>query len=238
MVFMPACLHQSSPMFNAIQNFNPVAKSFCRAFVPVLPLHSRHFSPNCPPAKPTSSVFYSVLSPDANDKMKLKLAISIMAGAVMADGIRPPPSAAADAEADDSGTLLPSDTGTTETTNRKSTEKKSYADWVASTDTPGSSTIGKCPTPSSSLSHRERCAGIGTKQGPQRAKQMARNMKHISIQPSGRAPHAYAHAYVYAWNHHFLDVHVMHPSLVILKFFSFFFSRPLALLLPADSFFI
>ena len=80
--------------------------------------------------------------------MKLHVAILAIVHAIKAEGIRPTPSAAADA-ADGSGTLLPNHPTTSEEHANDEAARPGpqvYADWVGSTETPGSSsspTIGK-----------------------------------------------------------------------------------------------
>ena len=87
--------------------------------------------------------------------MKLPIAFLVMMGAVKADGIRPPPSANADAIADDSPVLSSRPTSTGATTaddedeaHLKTRQTEGYADLVASTTTTpgliGSGGIGEC----------------------------------------------------------------------------------------------
>ena len=89
--------------------------------------------------------------------MKLPIAFLVMMGAVKADGIRPPPSANADANAnaDDSPVLSSRPTSTGATTaddedeaHLKTRQTEGYADLVASTTTTpgliGSGGIGEC----------------------------------------------------------------------------------------------
>ena len=79
--------------------------------------------------------------------MKLHVAILAIVHAIKAEGIRPTPSAAADA-ADGSGTLLPNHPTTSEEHADDEAARpgpQGYADWVGSTATSSSisSTIGK-----------------------------------------------------------------------------------------------
>ena len=84
--------------------------------------------------------------------MKLPIAFLVMMGAIKADGIRPPPSANADADADDSPVLRTSGPTSTSTTTAaddedeahpKTRQTEGYADLIASATKPGLSGSGR-----------------------------------------------------------------------------------------------
>ena len=85
--------------------------------------------------------------------MKLPIAFLVMMGAIKADGIRPPPSANADADADDSPVLRTSGPTSTSTTTAaddedeahpKTRQTEGYADLATTPGLIGSGGIGEC----------------------------------------------------------------------------------------------